>query len=540
MHGANAGVLRFSVSSSSSSSSATRTSRRDSTTASKGPSRIQPYTEGQIEQVVQQLEGIIKDATDVSLQTLHPTVEQRRRVMDIIIAHVKKHRRKIYGGMAIDKYLRMAHAEGIYDFETEVPDLDIFSPDPVYDVKAMCDTLHAAGLGPVKGVAAQHVDTFKIRVGDWACCDISYVFRYIFNKIPAEEFEDGVKYTHPSFMFIDYLRLINDPLTSYWRLDKAFPRFAKLQLQYPLPSPARVVDVNRSAREVFSFDPVKVPIVQRLIKNVVAVDNDNNSIVVIGLAAYNTLMSLAAANDNTNPNPNLDPDAHAVMLDLLTVEYAKDAAHIYDMLVEEGLHVVYEEYHPFSDFLGHRGIFSYDAGGGRLIPIVRIFDNKHKCVPFMEIDMTLEQETIKVRLGAFTVVIMFLMMLRFRVRVEDRNQPLDALAMAMYDNMITNLYRKRNAFLSDHGKTILDPTPFKEFVIPCVGEAVQAVRLNEMVHDMMYRKYKQRGLKYEPSKSGSADFNPSSFLFLNSSGNLIKSQRDCLFVPPRQSADEPK
>ena len=35
-------------------------------------------------------------------------------------------------------------------------------------------------------------------------------------------------------MYIDYLRMITDPINNYWRLEKIFEKFYLLQKYYPL------------------------------------------------------------------------------------------------------------------------------------------------------------------------------------------------------------------------------------------------------------------------------------------------------------------
>jgi len=45
---------------------------------------------------------------------------------------------------------------------------------------------------------------------------------------------DGIKCAHPHFMMVDTYRILTDPMTSYWRLDKSIKRFQKLIKYYPI------------------------------------------------------------------------------------------------------------------------------------------------------------------------------------------------------------------------------------------------------------------------------------------------------------------
>ena len=55
----------------------------------------------------------------------------------------------------------------------------------------------------------------------------------IYNNIPVIE-ADGIICAHPHFMMVDTYRVLTDPMTSYWRLDKSIKRFQKLLKYYPI------------------------------------------------------------------------------------------------------------------------------------------------------------------------------------------------------------------------------------------------------------------------------------------------------------------
>jgi Poly(A) polymerase catalytic subunit len=513
---------------------------------------IHAYTPEQTSLIEQRIDAIKKDADYANLNTVEPTLATRRKVMEVIMAYIQKNERKVYGGSAINEFIKRVDAsEAIYDEATEVPDVDFYSSNPVEDIKALCDTLHAMGIKPVTAREAQHVDTFTLFVMYVKFCDISYVQTGIYRRIPTRDM-NGIKYVTPDFMFIDFLRIINDPLMSYWRLDKNFPRFAKLQQFYPLEGPQRVLNIHTAARSVFGEHPraTKALVVRRIIAEFLP----NSSAVIIGLSAYNCLMDVSGTREFVGSGAA--GVNNAVVLELLTVEFAKDASALYELIKSEVHDIQYTEYHPFYDFLGHRAVFSLPNVGngtegrsGDAPVVLRIFDNKHKCVPFMQVPFRLPVvdsaattaapqgplentggEMVTVRVGTFTVIVMYMLIMRFRVKVENRQLPVDGLAVTMYDNMVSNLYNVRHEYLSASKQTIFDTTPFKEFVIPCVGEAMHMLRINQMVQDARYRRYRHRGLRYDPEKS--RDLDPKAYPCMNSSGNEIMNPRDRMFNPP--------
>lgn len=515
----------------------------------------------------------MKDAERMSMTTVEPTLQRRKDIVRVVKEHVRKMKRKVYGGVAINEFIRLKNeADAFYDDDLDVPDIDFYSPDPVADLKAICLALKNIGISPVEGREAQHVDTFTIFACYWKCCDISYMPKIVYNRIPTDVLPDGLQYVRPSFMFIDFLRIINDPLMSYWRLDKNFPRFAKLQRFYPMEAPTkRIPDIHATAVKVFGGVPAKNELVARILRDFLP----GSSAVIVGCTAYHALMSVAASGSSrttsaTSTSINrITVHESAGLLELLTVEYPADVAKLYDIIKAVVPGVLYQEYHPFYDFLGHRGHFL--TPDGELL--LRVFDNKHKCVPFMELPVAVpayqnqnqdqsqnqnqnqnqsqnqnpqnpqnqsaSSETVQARVGTFTVIVMFMMIMRFRVRVENNGTPLDALAVHMYDNIVSNMYQVRNAYLKKHGATILDDTPFKEFVMPCVGEAMHALRINQLMQEIRYRKYQFRGIKYNPYKN--TELNVEDFKFLNTSGNIINAPKDKLFDPsPRTPEHQPK
>ena len=47
-------------------------------------------------------------------------------------------------------------------------------------------------------------------------------------------------------MTIDYLRMITDPLASYWRIEKSLKRMVLLQKHYPLPKVDKPIQIINS------------------------------------------------------------------------------------------------------------------------------------------------------------------------------------------------------------------------------------------------------------------------------------------------------
>lgn len=64
----------------------------------------------------------------VVLERTSPSVPGDSSVIDMILEYVSKHKLIVYGGIAIDTYLKRAGHRGIYSDDDE-PDIDIYTPD---------------------------------------------------------------------------------------------------------------------------------------------------------------------------------------------------------------------------------------------------------------------------------------------------------------------------------------------------------------------------------------------------------------------------
>src|SRR3990172_8723129 len=174
----------------------------------------------------------IDDITDViehkKLEIFEPTKQELMDANKVVMQFIKDKKRKIYGGFAQNKAIVNKKPEDAFYDEDDIPDIDVYSPEPIKDLIELSDILHAKGFKHVDGKEAEHKETYKIFANYAKVCDLSYVPRNIYYKIPFIEI-DGIQYTHPSFTYIDLYRMLTDPYFSSFRWKKIFPRLYKLQ-----------------------------------------------------------------------------------------------------------------------------------------------------------------------------------------------------------------------------------------------------------------------------------------------------------------------
>jgi hypothetical protein len=122
----------------------------------------------------------------------------------------------------------------IYDVE-KIADIEFYTPDPLGDIRDVCDRLYAMGFTYVQGREAAHLGTFTISVDFKRICDVTYAPIEVFRAIPTLAYNNGdLLGVHPGFAMIDMLRMLSDPFTSHWKLDKTLPRLLLAQRLFPI------------------------------------------------------------------------------------------------------------------------------------------------------------------------------------------------------------------------------------------------------------------------------------------------------------------
>ena len=90
------------------------------------------------------------------------------------------------------------------------------------------------------------------------------------------------------------------------------------------------------------------------------------------------------------------------------------------------------------------------------------------------------------------------------------------------NNQVSDMiFFKSMFFQNNSNKTILDNTPFQQFIIECVGKTVDSRRCAFIKRKKKISEGKLIMWKYDPEKSYK-DNEESTFVFKNSSGNIIR------------------
>ena len=474
------------------------------------------HTQTDIQLLNEKWEEINREVEKHKLETLEPTLDEMREVHKFILDFVKTSKRKLYGGFALNMLVESQNPNDVIYIKDHVPDIDFYSPEPIVDLIKICNLLHKKGFKHVVGKEAIHQETYSIYANyiETPYCYISYVPKNIYNKMPFIEI-NGFMTIHPNFMTIDYLRMMNDPMTSYWRIGhdlKGFKRYVLLQKYYPLLTKSYPIDIGESNTAL-----------DEVLKNIFKFICDRKSIIVVGFYAYDYFL-YASKLVESKKNKKFKY-LQVPYFEIISTNYRQDCLDLMQLL-KSGItynkdDIKNHEYYPFFQFTD----YSTDIDFGSDI-VARIYSNNKKCIPYQDVpavDFMLDSATIlknnKIRIGTFPLVLQYALVTAMKARTNG-----DDDTKQLYFTFVSHLTEIRNYYLSTNKKTFLDDTVFKEFVTNCIGDTVSSRRQFQMTIDSKKKKGQKYAFRYEPTDDLHEP--ECNYMFANSSGNLINNPRN--------------
>jgi hypothetical protein len=457
--------------------------------------------------------------------SLEPPQREKEEVQEIIRSYIQRNKRKIYGGYGLNLLVKAKNpADAIYT-PTQIADIDFYSPDPIGDLFKICNLLFERGFTYIMGKEAMHQETYSIFVNNLLYCDISYVPRNIYNKMPFANV-DGLCVTRSDFMTIDYLRMLTDPLVSYWRMDgdlKAIRRFSLLQKHYPLQYITSPIEISGSCDAL----NIALGIVGNFIIN-------KKTLVNIGFYAYDYLLNYSKVTTMKLPEAKKFRLMCVPYYEIISTSYRSDFFELIELLKSHDLlksNIKHTEFYPFFQFTG----YSVDIYVGNDL-IVRLLSNDKRCIPYISVpamefsEGKAKEIKGKVQIGTFQVCLLNTLVNAIRHRTIDEKD-----MMELYYCMSSHLQEMRDIYLEQNNKSILDDTLFKDFVVDCVGETETPERKRKLLIQQRKKKNQKLSFLYEPSEGVK---NPEiNYVFLNTSGNLINNPKN-LKLGPDMKEDE--
>lgn len=436
----------------------------------------------------------IKDNAATAYKTYYePTLNELSNVYNAIKNYIKKSQKIVYGGFAQNLLIKKKNPDDVFYKEIngafynwpDLADIEFYSTTPLKDVIDLTEELYGLGFKHVEGKEGVHPETYKIYVNFIGYCDITYMPSNIYNKIDTIII-DGIKCIHPHFMMLDAFRILTDPMTSYWRLDKSINRFQKLIEYYP-------IDLSLN-NKTFTLKNNILDVTKYIRKKFIQKSN----LILVGIDAFNYYVNKQNKKYVIDNVPyyeviseNLDQDAHNI--------YKKLNKHYPNKITTK-------EYSPFYAYLDNRVDYYYDK---QLILV--LYGNNKRCTVYNF------SKKKHIYYGTFNLVYLYLM---YRYYYNDINN--NKFEKELYLGLAGKLFETRNNYLNKHKITVLDESPFQDFTYKCFGLPVDPIRSSYLEMKEKRKEGRRMKFRYEPfGKKGKVP----EFMFLNSSGNEIINKK---------------
>ena len=441
------------------------------------------YREKDVNIITENLKNIQDGAQMIYLKNNEPTFDEINKVYDIIKQYIRDNNLIIYGGYAQNELIKSKNIEDMFYSEADTPDIEFYSTEPLKDLINLFDLLHKKEFKYVEGSEGVHPETYKIFVNFINYADCSYMPQNIFKNMPTIEI-DGMRMTHPHFMFIDALRVYVDPMTSYFRLSKTFPRFTKLIHHYPfnLNNIYNKIEYETTLGEN-TFDNINNHIMS-IVKEL--------KLVIIGHKAFNRLIKKAKMKD--------DIYVQEPYISLISYNFIEDRNKILDKLRGKfGKNISFKKYNPFFQFTDKSVEFYYKNE-----LILKLYGRNERCLVY---DYSKKSNYYY---GSFQLVQLYLLVNYFHGIIRQNN-----FIKTTYLTLFTRLLYAKEKYLSDNDLTSLSKSAFQEFTIKCLGKPINLLRESRL--KMMKNIKENRRVKFRYKPKGEPGKRPE-FRFSNSSG----------------------
>lgn len=458
------------------------------------------YTKKDEELLEQKIEPILDKLNELKKSTKREMDDKDiENAINVILKFIKDNKRKIYGGYAMNFLIKQKNPEdAFYKKSTDVcpydplPDIDFYSDDPIKDIVALCNLLQDNGFENIKGSEALHRETYNIFIDKKIFSQISYVPKNIYHKLQFINI-DGIYFIHPIMFKIDFLRMMSDPLLSYWRIAKQFKRFILVDKYYPF------THINKSLKTNQPDESIKLAldVVLKFVEN-------RSTIIVLGYYAFNHY--LYKVTNKTINVPNYD---------IISTEFKSDSEELIKKLKDAYPNdITFEEYYPFFQLYGYSVRIYYKKN-----LIATIYHYNKICVPFLQLHSNYIDSIQKVNVATFSLLLGFTLQRSVYARVNDDTDLKDVCL-----TMASNLIDLRHDYFNRTNTTIYDDTLFKDFVINCIGEPADLEKERQLLIEERKKLKKKYTFSYIPAQD--RDKPMESYVFLNTSGNKVNNEKN--------------
>ena len=343
------------------------------------------------------------------------------------------------------------------------------------DAIELTDELHSKGFKHVSTEEGVHSETYKIFVNFINYCDISYMPNNVLNNLPTIKVND-IKCATPQFMMVDTYRVLTDPLTSYYRLEKSIDRFQKIIKYYPIDQSQNNTKIDfKENYEILKF--IRKKIIQK------------TKLVVVGFYAFNYYVKKGSSKYKLAKFPYYE----AISSNLI-----KDSERIFKVLKKHNIKM--KKFHPFITFIDSRVEYYYNNE-----LVFKLYGNNKRCTIYNY------SERKKTYFGTCNLVFMYLLFNYYYYYI-NRDKIYNTILI-----LIGKLYDAKNEYLTKHKTTVVDKSPFQDFTYKCFGTPYDMMRESRL--KMLEKKSQGKQIKFRYNPCGKPGKVPE-FKFNNTSGNI--------------------
>ena len=330
------------------------------------------YREEDLNDIKLNINNIIDKSHNEYKKINEPTLDEISKVYNSIKEYIIKNKKIVYGGFAQNILLMNKNKDesfykiinGTFFNWPDVADIEFYSHNPIQDTVDLCEMLHKIGFNNVEAKEGVHSGTFKIFINFINYCDIAYIPEYIYINIPTI-LCNNIRCTDPHFMLCDAYRILTDPMTSYWRLEKAIYRFNKLLKYYPITCNQ---DIDITNKNNIDMKYIRKRIIH------------GSKLIVVGYYGYNYYYKKVYNNTNEYE-----------YYEVISEDLINDCKHIEKILKKKyGNNIQVKQYVPFLEFLDKRVEFYHNNkllikvyGNNDRCTVYR-YSSKKKCIPVVQ------------------------------------------------------------------------------------------------------------------------------------------------------------
>lgn len=376
----------------------------------------------------------------VNLYENVPKLDTMRKMNRVVEDYLKKTKRIIYGGTAIDALLK-AKGFSVRKEGDALIDYDFYSPLYEVDTITIANELCEKGYKYVRRLSAIHPYTFRVgaEFATEFIADVTYVPSKVYSKLPKINIGDYY-YIDPQFAKIDLYKSVTNPHTNVVRWVKSYKRLTAMENLYP---------IAKGKLAAIHVPDSLTPKIQDTIKQFA---KGSKNLLAIGAYAYNLYTSLVPGS----------PSVNVQEYEFYTINPAAESKRLQQALKKAGFkNVECKEFYDYMEIFPRKTtVFSQNA------PAVSFYLIGENCIGVREIQKT--------RLVNYHVLLMFLYGKYCVDGVIGKKKPVRDLYAWMIQSLMAafNEYNKIHDFIGVEIKS-----PFRVFQVDCLSYDPEEARL---------------------------------------------------------------